>query len=114
MLISQDMIAKWKPRTQQIFPAESLAVPLVLYLHGELLANREVIWFIDNEAVTAAAIHGTNSRREVSEVLDVAVIAHTHFSARIWFEWIDSRSNPSDDPSRFGLSSPVARRLSQA
>ena len=49
--------------------------------------------------------------REVSLIMDAAVIAHAHFGARMWFEWIDSKSNPSDGLSREGLKCKVAGEL---
>ena len=43
---------------------------------------------------------------EVSAILD-----DVEQNSRTWYEWIDSKSNPSDGLSREGLSCPVARSI---
>ena len=35
----------------------------------------------------------------------------TRSEIRIWFEWVDSKSNPSDQLSREGVASELARQL---
>ena len=49
--------------------------------------------------------------REVSLIMDAAVVAYAQIGARTWYEWIDSKSNPSDGLSREGLSCEVAGEL---
>ena len=76
-----------------------------------MLAGRDVIWFIDNETVCASAIRGTSSMPEVGSILDSAIVCLSRQSTRVWYEWTDSRSNPSDGLSREGVHCPVARQF---
>ena len=86
----------------------------MLLSEGRRLAGRDVIWFIDNETVCASAIRGTSSLWEVSTILDSAILCLSRQRTRIWYEWIDSKSNPSDGLSRIGISCPIAIELCQS
>ena len=78
---------------------------------GARFAGRDIVWFIDNETVCASAVRGTSSMQEVSAILDASIVCLSRQNTRVWYEWIDSKSNPSDGLSRLGINCPVARRL---
>ena len=50
---------------------------------------------------------------EVSAMLDAVVVAFAAQNIRTWYEWIDSKSNPSDGLSREGITCPVAKEICQ-
>ena len=81
----------------------------VLQTEGSRLAGRDIIWFIDNEDVCASAVRGTSSLLEVSATLNSAIVCLSRQNSRVWYEWIDSKSNPSDGLSREGVNCPVAQ-----
>ena len=114
MVISSELQAQFEARDTQIIVAEALALLTVGLSVGEGLAGRDCLWFIDNEAVASAAIRGSSGMQEVSTILDAAVVTHAQLGARIWFEWIDSKSNPSDGLSREGTACETASRLCTA
>ena len=60
-------------------------------------------WFVDNEAAAASAIRGTTPEADVRRFVQVAHLLWLEFEIRVWIEWIDSQSNPSDGLSRDGL-----------
>ena len=73
----------------------------------EIFSDCDVIWFVDNEAACSTLVRGAS--RE-SDVNDIAELTHLHslkLRCRIWYEWIDSKSNPSDGLSRQGLDCPL-------
>ena len=94
------------PRKQQIFAAEAIAVPEAILDAPEALAGRQVTWYIDNESACSSFIRGASRQEDVSEIIAIALLSVAKINAVIWFEWIDSHSNPSDGLSRLGLQDP--------
>ena len=91
------------PRKTQILAAEAVAVLTALVLHPELLARREVVWFVDNEAALSSLIRGTSRAEDVGHIASCTQLAMIAHSCSAWYEWIDSASNPSDGLSRDGI-----------
>ena len=96
--------SQWKVRKNQIFPAESAALPVGSWCLKNELRGRDLIWFVDNEAAAAAAIRGSTSEPDVAVLVEVAHLLWLSAQCRVWIEWIDSKSNPADGLSRAGLS----------
>ena len=92
----------WGQRIQQIFPAESAALPLATWSLAPHLRGADVTWYIDNEAAASAGIRASSGLPEVDIMMQVAHMLWLHLDMRVWIEWIDSHSNPSDGLSRDG------------
>lgn len=104
--VPQPVLDSWVPRNQQIFPGESLCGLLVPWIHHAVLSARDVLWFVDNEAAVASLIRGSSQQPDVHTICQFSqVMLHT-LGTRVWWEWINSESNPSDGLSRLGLSDP--------
>ena len=101
-----DMVASWMPRKTQIFPAEAFAVYAAASEHIGQLAGRDLVVFIDNEAAAAAMIRGSSSTADVGAMAQAVHWLLMRHDCRVWFEWIDSDSNPSDGLSRAGILDP--------
>ena len=54
MELGQEFLAALFPRKTQIMAAEAVAVLTALVLTPEALANRELVWFIDNESALSS------------------------------------------------------------
>ena len=102
-IVPSEVLAAWKPRAQQIFPGETLAALVVPALHGSLLRDRDILWFIDNEAAAAALIRVVSGESDVLTLVQQAHLQFHQLRLRPWFEWIDSESNSADGLSRDGL-----------
>ena len=61
------------------------------------------MWFIDNEAACSSMVRGGSTAEDVAEIAAIAHLLLLKFQIKVWFEWIDSDSNPSDGLSRDGL-----------
>ena len=103
-LVPQAVLDSWADRRQQIYPGETLAVLAVPMLYADLFQNRDVLWFLDNQASLATALTGASTQDDVHELSHLAAVCRVRTSTRMWFDWIDSESNPSDGLSRLGLS----------
>ena len=95
---------------QQIFPAEALAPLVAIAFHVERLRNRDVYIFIDNEAAVAAHIRCGTSAEDVQAMVHAFHWLVLKENIRVWIEWIDSESNPSDGLSRLGCEDPWTRQ----
>ena len=60
----------------------------------------DVIWFYDNETSASIMARGTPSSSDLAGVVAKAHLCWMRCDARVWTEWIDSKSNPSDGASR--------------
>ena len=98
--------AGWKKRIQQIFPAEAVALVIATWALQAHLKHSDVTWFIDNEAAAAAGIRGASGEPDVTAIVQAAHLLWLNLGTRVWIEWIDSASNPSDGLSRAGLQDP--------
>ena len=105
-VVPSSVMASWKPRTQQIYPGETMAVLVAITLCSSSLAGRDLLWFVDNEAAVAALVRSSTSQEDV-HLLSQAVHINLHsLGSRFWCEWIDSESNVSDGLSRLGSADP--------
>ena len=98
--VPASLIAKLRPRKQQIGPLETLGA-LVCYLsRPEQFRNRQVIHFIDNTGALFGMAKG------YTRVVDAARMVHVFHSlcaainAQVWFEFVPSGANLADQPSR--------------
>ena len=103
MFIDDAMLLKWKPRNQQVFIAETLAVLAASLEHKELFRGRDVIWFVDNIGALQVLIKGNSSQFDAGNVCAAAHLYWASMGTRVWFEWVASDDNPSDGLSRDGL-----------
>ena len=101
--IPAEWIAAWEPRETQIFAAEVFCSLLVPFNLPHFFRGQDVLLFIDNEAAAAAIIRGSSSSVDVDSIVQISSIVLLHLEARLWVEWINSDSNPSDGLSRDGL-----------
>ena len=88
------------------FAAESVATVAATWNLHRRLRGCDVVWFIDNEAAAAATIRGASREDDVNDFVQVAHLMWMYLGVRVWIEWVDSESNPSDGLSRLGLQDP--------
>eukprot|EP00435_Cladocopium_sp_Y103_P042485 s1483_g11.t1 len=109
-VVPQEVIAGWTARSQQIYPGETLAAVVVPALHAADLMDHDCLWFIDNEAAASALVRATTAEIDVLALVQQAHLQFHELNMRVWFEWIDTETNPSDGLSRDGLRDPWTQR----
>ena len=102
-LVPSEVTDSWIERHQQIYPGETLCGLLVPWVHGDILAGRDLLWFVDNEAAVSSLIKGSSGQEDVHAIVQLAHLIFQKRQIRPWIEWIDSASNPSDGLSRLGI-----------
>ena len=101
--LGREFMAVLFPRKTQILAAEAVAVLPALVLSPELLAGREIVLFVDNEAALSSLVRGTSLEEDVGHIAASTQLAMMGHSCSALYEWIDSASNPSDGFSRDGV-----------
>ena len=104
MVLPLSLVSTWRPRKQQIFPAETAAGPIAFAALQHDLQGRDVVLFVDNEAAVSTLIRGTSCTEDSALMAELLHTLCLILRCRLWVEWIDSDSNPSDGLSRDGLS----------
>ena len=102
-VVPDHVAQQWIPRKQQIYLGETLCALVLLLLYPGHFRDTDCLWFIDNQASLVACISGGSREQDVHEVAHMSAILRSRLGMRIWFEWVDSDSNPSDGLSRDGL-----------
>ncbi|CAE7864667.1 unnamed protein product [Symbiodinium necroappetens] len=102
-VVPDHVVQQWIPRKQQIYLGETLCALVLLLLYPGHFRDTDCLWFIDNQASLVACISGGSREQDVHEVAHMSAILRSRLGMRIWFEWVDSDSNPSDGLSRDGL-----------
>jgi hypothetical protein len=72
-----------------------------LTLPRQLVANRPVLHYIDNTSSMAGAIKGYSPKRDSAWMLTVLHLLLSTMNIFPWFEYVASKANCSDGPSRF-------------
>ena len=87
-------------RRQQIGQLEILA-GLVPYLSvPHLLAGRDVVHWIDNTSAKAAFVHSYSGAPDSARLVHAFHAWQACAQADVWFEYVPTNANPSDEPSR--------------
>ena len=103
MVLGKEFLSALLLRKTQIFAAEAIAVLTALVLLPGHFAQREPLWFTDNESAVSSLIRGGSKAEDVGNLAAAAHLALIDEQCTAWFEWIDSDSNPADGLSRDGL-----------
>jgi len=105
-LVTQALLDNLIVRTTQIMACEAVAVPQAIIREPWRFAGKDVMWFIDNEAACSSMIRGSSSQEDIGIISGVTHFLMLQHDVRIWYEWVDSKSNPADGLSRDGLGCP--------
>ena len=65
-----------------------------------VLAGRDVVHWIDNTSAKAALVHGYSGALDSSRLVHALHAYNLGLRARPWFEYVRSKANPADEPSR--------------
>ena len=93
---------KWRRsgRTQLIFFTEILPILVAKKTWSEILKNRRVFFYIDNEAAKAALIRGFSPLLDASDLLFEIFEQDVLLRCLPWYSRVPSKSNCADAASR--------------
>jgi hypothetical protein len=93
-------------REQQILAVEAFAAAAAPWASPEIFRGRDSIWFVDNSSAVSTLIRGSAKPEDIDNISAMVTLQNSILDHGVWFEWIDSDSNPSDGLSRLGLEDP--------
>ena len=108
--LTNQVVCRWLPRKQQIMCAEALAPRIALHPSAARLANQQVLWFVDNLGAMSSLIRGAARPEDVVHIASMQATLAAQLSMQVWYECVDSASNPSDGLSRTGADCPLCKR----
>ena len=65
-----------------------------------LLCGEAVVHFVDNTGALSNLIHGYASKPDCGRLVNALHLALAFQRTRVWFEWVPSKANVADYPSR--------------
>ena len=100
--VSTQVMALWEKGGSKhpVFQAELLPVLVAVCTWTQVLGNRDVIAFLDNDAARHALVRGYSPIPSAAELVGETWLSIARCGARIWFARVPSGSNPADAPSR--------------
>ena len=94
-------ILQWmKERNQQINQLEALALTCARMTFPEATARRRVLHYIDNTAALSAAVHGYARAADMAAFVNALHYTDALHEVDAWYEWVPSKANIADLPSR--------------
>ena len=87
-------------RKQYIGQVELLGVLAAYTTFGNEVAGRRVLHFVDNSSALAASCSGMAGPCDSRYIVQALHATLMGLNARVWFEYVRSKANCSDDPSR--------------
>ena len=87
-------------RKQQIGQLEILGGVVPYMSVPGLLRGRDVLHWIDNTSAKAAMVHGYSGAPDSARLVHLLQAWNIGLRARTWYEYVRSKANPGDEPSR--------------
>jgi hypothetical protein len=98
--IPHDIREAFVERKQQIGQVEIIAGLVPYISHPDRLAGRRVLHFIDNSSAVAALTKGYSNLPDSARLVHTFHAWQAYAQADVWFDYIRTKANPSDEPSR--------------
>ena len=92
-----------------IMQAEIIAAIAVYYSLPDMLRGRPVVYFIDNTSALSAMIHGYTRQPDCARLVNVFHAQALRLGCEYYFEWVPSKANIADVPTRPELLSLLPR-----
>lgn len=101
-VLKGDDLSRLNPSLKKtiIHECEFLAVAIAMEVWKDRIANKQVVCFIDNNAVRDSLISGKASGKVTNKILELVLKNETSNCLMTWFARVPSKSNIADDPSR--------------
>ena len=98
-ITDQAILAEWRKR-QPIALGETLGAIMGVYYGVGDRTGIDVKLFVDNQASLAAIIKGYSSDQAADELVQAFHLWCASKDVRLWCEYVPSKFNPADEPSR--------------
>ena len=83
-----------------ISQVELVAAIMPLYSRPDLFAGRRIIHFIDNTTALSALVNGYSGKPDLARLVNLFHVATIALGCEWWGEWVPSKANLADIPTR--------------
>ena len=98
--VTDEIIARFRKREQYVGQLEVLAAVAAYTSRPEQLRDRDVIHFIDNVGAYSGLGKGYSPDMDSARMISVFHTMNAALRSNVWFEYVPSKANISDLPSR--------------
>jgi hypothetical protein len=95
-----DILKRLAPKDEFINQAELLAAAAVYTTYPDILLERSIIHWIDSSSSIHGVFKGYSAKIDSAYIIHALHVAASSIRARIWVEYVDSKSNIADAPTR--------------
>jgi hypothetical protein len=96
----QEILRSMLPKMTYIGQLELIAILLPYWSEPERFAGRDVIHFVDNTSAIYCAIKDYSKSPDSARIVHCIHAILVAFDINVWFEYVPSKENISDGPSR--------------
>ena len=97
------LLSSWNSsRKTYIAELETLAAIAVYSTYPSLIAGRRVNHFIDNTVALSALVHGYAGKPDLAKSVNIFYLQMIGLRASVYFDYVPSKANIADLPSRNG------------
>ena len=90
----------FSPHEQYVGVLENLAAAAVGFTVPDVLRDRLVLHFVDNQGALANLVSGSSRDVDSKRIVLASALHLSSLSCRVWYEWVASAANIGDKPSR--------------
>jgi hypothetical protein len=99
-VVSPEFMEQFSVRLQYIGQLELLAAVAVYYSLPHLFVDRQVIHWVDNTSAVAGLLKGYSSVADSARIVHAFWAIASALGSDVWFEYVPSKANIADAPSR--------------
>ena len=102
--VSADLIASWTSRKSYMGQLELLATVLPLSTWPELVRNKHILLFVDNDSAASGLVKGYSPQLDSGAIIGQFWLSAADCKISVYVDRVESKSNPADGPSRLDFS----------
>ena len=100
-ILPPELIARWRADSEQYIALVEQAAVMMGILHASpIIRGRDLLWFEDNSVVLSGLVRGASSSGELDSGCSCIHLSLAMLKVRAWWEYVESKSNWADGPSR--------------
>ena len=97
----ESVVEAWKVRSTYMGQLEPLVCPTALSMWKDILCNKQLIHFINNDSAAAGLVKGYFPQADSSAIIGEYWSVAATWGSDPYIDRVESKSNLSDEPSRF-------------
>ena len=102
-VVPLEVVNHWLPKETYMGQLEILAGPLAISTWNSVLAQRQVIHFVDNDSAAACLVKGYSSKTDSSGLVGTYWLAVSECMTEPYIDRVESNQNLADDQVDFPL-----------